>query len=43
MLIHKFLLAIFWGPRANEMRDRGLRAEDKGQWPKVEEHKHPTF
>ena len=48
MLIHKFLLAIFWGPRANEMRDRGprglgLRAEDKGQWPRVEEHKHPTF
>ena len=30
-----FSLAIFWGPRADKMW-----AEDKGQGPRVEEHKH---
>ena len=33
MFIHKFVLAIFWGPRA----------ENKGRGPRVEEHKHPLF
>ena len=41
MLIHKFVLAIFWGPRAGKMRAERPRVEDKGRGPRVEEHKHP--
>ena len=33
MLIHKFVVAIFWRPKADEMGA-------EGRWPRVDEHKH---
>ena len=42
-----FILAIFWGPRADDMgtegrgvKGRGTRVKDKGRGPRVKEHKH---
>ena len=43
MLIHKFVLAIFWGPRADEMGAKGRGVEDKGRGLKIEEQKHPII
>ena len=40
MLIHKFVVAIFWRPKADEMGAKGRGTE--GRWPRVEEHKHPV-
>ena len=31
MLIHKFVLAIFWGPRADEMGAEGRGVEGRGK------------
>ena len=42
MLIHKIVLGMFWGPRADEMGAES-QERDKGRGPRVEEHKHTIF